>query len=212
MPRPLLTVASIALAGALLLLALLSKPEAPPAVTHQTLELAAPPTGGDFRLDSAAGSLDLADLRGKVVLLYFGYTSCPDICPTNLAIIAGALKELTPAELAHVQMWFISVDPQRDSPERLAGYAPYFHPNIRGVTGTPDQIALAARLYGAAYRRSATSDSAMGYTVDHTASTYLVDPHGRLVRTLDHATPSPVIVSAIRALLANGSANLSSTP
>ena len=205
MPRSLLTVASLALAGAWLLLAWFSEPEAPPpAAPHQALDLAAAPTGGDFRLDSAAGSLDLVDLRGKVVLLYFGYTSCPDICPTNLAIIAGALKDLTPAELARVQVLFISVDPERDNPERLAGYAPYFHPNIRGVTGTPDQIALAARLYGAAYRRSATSDSAMGYMVDHSASTYLVDPQGRLVRTLDHATPSPVIVLAIRALLANG--------
>ncbi|HYN79400.1 MAG TPA: SCO family protein [Lamprocystis sp. (in: g-proteobacteria)] len=201
MPRALLTVASIALAAALGLLAWFSGPPAPPAALHQALDLAATPTGGDFRLDSAAGTLDLADLRGKVVLIYFGYTSCPDICPTNLAMIAGALRQLTPDELSQVQVLFISVDPERDDPERLAGYAPYFHPNIRGVTGTPEQIATAARLYGAAYRRSAASESAMGYTVDHSASTYLVDPQGRLARTLDHATPSPAITAAIRALL-----------
>ena len=204
MPPSLLTVSGLVLAGSLLLLAWVAAPEAPPAAPHQALQLAAAPTGGDFRLDSAAGTLDLNDLRGQVVLIYFGYTSCPDICPTNLAIIAGAIKALTPEELARVQVLFISVDPQRDDPERLAGYTAYFHPKIRGVTGTPEQIAAAARLYGAAYRRSATSDSAMGYTVDHSASTYLVDPQGRLARTLDHATPSPVIVSAIRALLADG--------
>ena len=191
MPRSLLTVGSIVLAGALFVLAWYSGPVAPPANLHASPDLATPPTGGDFRLDSAAGTMDLANLRGQIVLIYFGYTWCPDICPTNLAYLAAALKELTPAELSRVQVLFVSVDPQRDDPQRLAEYSAYFHPRIRGVTGTPDQIAAAARLYGAAYRRSPASDSAMGYTVDHSAFTNVVDPQGRLVRTLNHATPPP---------------------
>ena len=168
---------------------------------HEALGLAAPPTGGDFALSSSAGILATRDLRGKVVLIYFGYTWCPDICPTNLAFIANALKTLEPSELEQVTVLFVSVDPQRDDPARLAEYSGYFHPAIRGVTGTPDELAEAARLYGAAYRKSAETDSAMGYMVDHSAYTYVLDPEGRLVQTLDHATPPDAIAEAIRAAL-----------
>lgn len=173
-------------------------PVAPGEPRHQTLDLAEPPTGGDFVLDSASGLVNLADFRGDVVLLYFGYTWCPDICPTNLVLIAGALKALTPEELERVQVLFVSVDPERDSVERLAEYSGYFHPKIVGLTGTPEQIAAVAKLYGAAYRRTELPDSAMGYVVDHSAYSYLIDPRGRLVRSLDHATPSAQIVAAIR--------------
>jgi protein SCO1 len=168
---------------------------------HRTLDLAAPPTGGDFVLESASGPIDLADLRGDVVLIYFGYTWCPDICPTNLVLIAGALKTLAPEELERVHVLFVSVDPERDSPERLAEYSDYFHPKILGLTGTPERIAAVAQLYGAAYRRTELPDSAMGYVVDHSAYSHLVDTQGRLVRNLDHATPSAEIVAAIRDLL-----------
>jgi protein SCO1/2 len=171
---------------------------------HGTLDLASPPQGGDFILDSVDGPLDLADLRGNVVLIYFGYTWCPDICPTNLVLIAGALKSLTPEELERVRVLFVSVDPERDSVARLAEYSGYFHPEIVGLTGTPEQIAEVAKLYGAAYRRTELAGSAMGYVVDHSAYSYLVDPRGRLVHNLDHATPSAEIVAAIRALLGSG--------
>jgi len=165
---------------------------------HRALGLAAEPTGGDFRLHAADGPVSLVDLRGKVVLIYFGYTWCPDICPTNLAIIALALRALAPAELTQVQVLFVSVDPERDTPKRLQEYAAYFHPAIVGVTGSQAEIARAAALYGAAYRRAEASDSAMGYSVDHSAYTYVVDPRGRLVATLDHATPSETLVATIR--------------
>ena len=147
------------------------------------IELAARPTGGDFTLDSVAGPVRLADLRGRVVLIYFGYTACPDICPTNLAFIAAALRELSAVELERVRVLFISVDPERDNPQRLAQYAAYFHPSILGVTGSPEQVARVAALYGAAYRRAESSGSAMGYLVDHSAYTYVVDPSGKLVHT-----------------------------
>lgn len=168
---------------------------------HRALGLAAEPTGGDFRLHTSDGPVELADLRGKVVLIYFGYTWCPDICPTNLAIIALALRALTPEELNRVQVLFVSVDPERDTPERLEEYATYFHPAIVGVTGSQAEVAQAAALYGAAYRRAEESSSAMGYSVDHSAYTYVVDPQGRLVATLDHATPSETVIETIRAHL-----------
>jgi protein SCO1/2 len=204
MTRKLLIIAILVLAGVLAWLlywAPTGKDGAMDGPIHRTLELAAPPKGGDFVLDSASGPVDLADLRGDVVLIYFGYTWCPDICPTNLVLIAGALKALSPEELERVQVLFVSVDPERDSAERLAEYSGYFHPKILGLTGTLEQIAAVAKLYGAAYRRTELADSAMGYVVDHSAYSHLVDPQGRLVRNLDHATPSAEIVAAIRGLL-----------
>ncbi len=201
MQRVLLILAVVVFGGILSWLLWSWKPVPGPGYQHQALGLAAPPTGGAFRLASSAGTLALSDLRGKVVLIYFGYTWCPDICPTNLAFVAAALRALTPEELARVQVLFVSVDPERDDPQRLAEYSAYFHPQVRGVTGTPEQIAAAARLYGATYRRVDQPDSAMGYLVDHSAYTYLVAPDGHLARTLDHATPAPLITAAIRELL-----------
>ncbi len=166
--------------------------------SHEPLDLAERPTGGDFELTSAQGTLKLSELRGKVVLLYFGYAACPDICPTNLAIIALALRALTPTERARVQAVFVSVDPQRDSPERLAEYVGYFHPDIIGVTGTDQDLATVAKQYGAAYRRTEASDSAMGYMVDHSAYSYVIDGSGSLVQVLDHATPAAEIVATLR--------------
>lgn len=165
------------------------------------LDLADPPTGGDFELTSARGALKLSDLRGKVVLLYFGYAACPDICPTNLAIISLALRELTPTERERVQVLFVSVDPERDTPGRLAEYAGYFHPDIIGVTGSEADLERVAKQYGAAYRRTETGDSALGYVVDHSAYSYVIDASGALVRVLDHATPAQEIVTTLRRYL-----------
>jgi protein SCO1 len=175
-----------------------------PAPEHAPLGLSQVPAGGDFELESADGPLSLASLRGQVVVIYFGYTWCPDICPTNLAFIANALKALDPGELERVQALFVSVDPERDGTGRLAQYTGYFHPRIRGLTGRAEQIAQVARLYGAAYRRTEQVGSAMGYQVDHSSSIYLVDPKGRLAVTLDHGTAPERITAAIRSLLADG--------
>ena len=165
---------------------------------QRPMALAPVPTGGDFTLSSWEGRVDTRDLRGSMVLIYFGYTWCPDVCPTNLAFIANALKMLSPQELEEVQVLFVGVDPDRDTPERLKEYAGYFHPRVLGVTGTPEELAAVAGLYGAAYRRADGAGSAMGYMVDHSACTYVLNPAGHLVRTLDHATPPAEIVAAIR--------------
>ncbi len=169
---------------------------------RNTLDIAEAPTGGDFVLRSADGPVALRDLRGKVVVLYFGYTWCPDICPTSLGYLSAALEQLTADELARVQPIFISVDPERDTPKRLKEYAAYFHPAIIGLTGTPEELAEVARRYGAAYRKTQEKDSAMGYVIDHSADLYLIDEKGRLAKTLPHGTPPDKIAAALKALLA----------
>ncbi len=162
--------------------------------------LAAPPAGGDFSLDGPKGPIALRDFAGKLVLLQFGYTYCPDICPTSLTILAQALGTLTPAELARVQALFVSVDPERDTVARLAEYTAFFHPGILGLTGSPDRLAEIAGRYGAVFSRQDDA-SAGGYVIDHTALTYLIDAQGRLVASLPHATPAGQLAAEIRKYL-----------
>jgi protein SCO1 len=186
-----------ALAAVIVGLALFWNP-APPAgkAPHAALPAAAP-SGGDFTLQSATGPVSLRDYRGKVVLVYFGYTYCPDICPTSLTATAQALGQLAPAELAQVQTIFISVDPERDTPARLKDYGAFFHPSIIGVTGTPAEVAEVAKRYGASYAKQQLA-GATSYVVDHSALTYVVAPDGRLVGTLPHAAPHAQVVAEIR--------------
>ena len=157
-------------------------------------------TGGDFTLDSPGGNLALQDYRGKVVLLYFGYTFCPDVCPTALSALGQAFTALTPDELAQVQGIFVSVDPERDTMEILNVYAPFFHPRIVGASGTPAQVAEVARRYGVSYMKQKSVDD-RPYTVDHSSSTYLVDRQGRIAAILPHGAPVTDIVSKIRSHL-----------
>jgi protein SCO1/2 len=168
---------------------------------EQSPGLVESPVGGDFTLQSAQGPVSLADFRDQVVLLYFGYTWCPDICPTSLGLTSLALESLNPEELARVQSLFVSVDPARDTLTRLEEYAAYFHPKILGLTGTPEQLAETAGRYGAAYRKVAQV-SESGYVVDHSADSYLIDPRGRLVEVIPHGTPPPELVALIRRHLA----------
>jgi protein SCO1/2 len=160
--------------------------------------VAAAPAGGDFTLQYASGPVALQDFRGKLVLVYFGYTYCPDICPTALAATAEGLKLLTPEELARVAVVFISVDPERDTPARLKEYAEFFHPAIVGVTGTPEELAAIARRYGVFYARQPVATAGGGYVVDHTSDTYVVGVDGKLAGKIAHATPPEQVAAEIR--------------
>lgn len=158
--------------------------------------------GGEFTLQSLPGNVSLSDFRGKVVLIYFGYTMCPDICPTNLSMMSNAFTQLENSDqealkLEQVQGIFISVDPQRDTLKRLSEYTGYFHSNILGLTSTPEVIKEVADRYGAAYQK-VVQDSATNYVVDHSSETYVIDPQGRLVERLPHAAPPKQILAAIR--------------
>ncbi len=162
--------------------------------------LAELPTGGDFTLQGPQGPVALSDFRGKLVLLYFGYTWCPDICPTNLSLFSRVLNELEPTELEQVQPIFISVDPRRDSLPRLKEYTDYFHERLLGITGSDAEVARAAALYGVAYR-AVNPETEVNYAVDHSADTYLIDQQGRLVQRLPHGSSAKTLLLAIRGLL-----------
>ncbi len=171
------------------------------AVKDTTPKIKEAPPGGDFTLYSSKGPVALHDYQGKVVLLYFGYTSCPDVCPTSLSLQAQALSEMNEEELERVASIFVSVDPERDTLDKLDEYVDYFHPNMIGVSGSKQQIAEAAELYGAQYYEVALKGSAMGYAVNHSAVTYLIEPDGGLRFIFPHETPASVILEAIRYVL-----------
>nr|VFK55169.1 MAG: protein SCO1/2 [Candidatus Kentron sp. TUN] len=136
-------------------------------------------------MDHHGNSFTQADLQGQWTFLYFGYTSCPDVCPTTLGVLAGTHKILQERSVAmHPKFVFVSVDPGRDTQEQLAHYVPYFNPNFLGATGTEDEILALARSLGVVYRRSYEGDSEKNYLIDHSASVLLVDPKGRVVAVM----------------------------
>lgn len=144
--------------------------------------------GGGFKLNSATGEVKLEDFRGQLVLMYFGFTSCPDVCPAELATIAASMRQLTPGLEAQIQPLFVSVDPERDTLDNLAKYSAYFHPKMLGITGSIDTLDQIVKSYGAYYRQIPLENSALGYTVDHTSRVYLIGREGQLISTIAHGT------------------------
>ncbi len=128
-------------------------------------------------IDHDGKKVKLSDFTNqkKIVLLFFGYTHCPDVCPMALETMAKVMKNLTPEEAKRVQVLFISVDPERDTPEVLKGYVPYFNPTFIGLTGTEKEIEKTAKEYKAYYKK-VEGESAGGYLIDHTATIYLITP------------------------------------
>ncbi len=163
--------------------------------------LSAPPKGGDFTLTSAAGPVSLHDFKGKVVLLYFGYTYCPDICPTSLGNLSLAWRKLAPKQRDKVQILFVSVDPRRDTPQRLKQYVDFFEANIIGLTGDKHTLDEITRRYGVVYKFTPVKNSRMDYLVDHSAFIYVIDPSGKLVTQLAHGVSPDSIVQTLTPLL-----------
>lgn len=154
----------------------------------------------DFSLTAAGGKpVRLSDFRGKLVALYFGYTYCPDVCPTTLAELAAGMRDLG-ADAQQVQVIFISVDPARDTPERLADYVANFDPSFIGITGSPEAIAAVATPLGI-YYQAHEGTAATGYLVDHTATVMVLDRQGRLRLLLPFGTTGAQAASDLRALL-----------
>lgn len=153
--------------------------------------------GGDFTLTADDGTAySLSDSRGKVVVLSFGYTYCPDVCPTALAVVANALNKLG-EDAENVDALFISLDPDRDTPEHLREYTRFFHPGLRGLTGAPQQLKEIADRYRVRYAFVGKGETER-YTLDHSASLYIVDTRGKLFRIIPHGLPPKVLADGLR--------------
>ena len=158
--------------------------------------------GGDFELTDHHGkSFDLKQLRGKVSLLFFGYTHCPDVCPTELARMARLLKKLD-TESSNVQGLFVSVDPKRDTPERLSQYVPYFHPELIGLTGTEAEVKTVTDAYKVHSSVQQTKGKDLQYLVDHSANLFIIDGKGKLAQIIPFGFPQAHIVEAVKRSLA----------
>jgi len=137
--------------------------------------------GGPFSLVGAGGrAVTDADFRGRYMLVFFGFTHCPDICPAELQVVAQALDKLGDKGKKVVPI-FITLDPERDTPQAMANYVKSFGPNFVGLTGSPEAIEAAAKAYRVAYSKVENKGSAGDYSVDHSALVYLMDPEGRYV-------------------------------
>ncbi|OLQ81444.1 photosynthetic protein synthase I [Photobacterium proteolyticum] len=157
-------------------------------------------------LESGQEAVDLYDEEdSRLRVIYFGYTHCPDVCPTSLAVLSAALKELNNKQLENLWPIFITLDPDRDTPEKSAEYAQYFHKNIIGMTGTEQQTKALAEKYGVLYMRTELKDSALEYAVDHSSYFYFLKPDGTLVEKVQHTLNPQIIVETIERLLSKSS-------
>jgi protein SCO1 len=159
--------------------------------------------GGPFTLTGADGAaVTDRSFPGKFLLIYFGYTYCPDACPTALSNVAGALAKLGPAA-DRLQVLFITVDPRRDTPQVMGDYVKAFDPRIVGLTGTPEQISAVAREYKVYV--SPHAEEGKDYLVDHSSFLYLMNPQGRFERIFASDTPAAGLAEQLRPLLAPSS-------
>ena len=160
-----------------------------------------PAIGGPFELiDGDGRKVTEQNFRGQHMLVYFGYTFCPDVCPTTLFNASAALDDLGPELAAKVRLIFISIDPERDTPEVVKEYAGHFHPGTTGLTGAPAQVAAAARAFRI-YDRKAAPEEDGSYLVDHSSILFLMDRKGRYVTHFGHETTVDEIAAALKRLL-----------
>lgn len=153
--------------------------------------------GGNFTLQGVDGTISLENLKGQVVVMYMGFTHCPDICPTSLTTMAKALEGLPTDVGAQVLPIFISVDHKRDKPADVDSYIKYYIPGGVGLTGNKEEIDKVVKQYGAYYKFVDTKDSAMEFTVDHTSRFYIIDAQGLLKETVMDAQGAEVLAETI---------------
>lgn len=153
----------------------------------------------DFTLQSVNGPVSLSDFRGKIVVLYFGYTSCPDVCPTTLANLRRALNDLD-KKADDVRVIFVAVDWQKDTPERVASYLGAFHPDFVGLSGAQAQIDAVTKDFGIFYQINPPDENGY-YTVDHTATTLVLDREGRLMLTWPYGLTADEFLEDLQVLV-----------
>ena len=188
-------------AGLALLAAVLAGCQpAPPPPAFQATDISDAPFARDFRLTDHNGQTrTLADFRGKAVAVFFGYTHCPDVCPTTLSDFAAAFQQLGPLA-DRVQVIFVTVDPERDTPDLLRQYVPAFDPRFLGTYTDAESLARMAREFKVVYQK--TSVKAEGdYLIDHSAGTYVYDPQGRLRLLMPYGSRPDAIAHDLKVLL-----------
>jgi len=176
--------------------------KAPPALpaTFTATDITGVPWGKDFALTDHSGHAHtLKDFRGKVVALFFGYTHCPDVCPTTLSEFAMALKQMG-NEAQKVQVLFVTVDPERDTPELLAQYVPAFNPTFLGLYTDPKSLGKLAAEFKVVFQKNVGSDP-KNYLIDHSAGTYVFDPQGRLRLLIPYGSKPTNIAADLHMLL-----------
>jgi cytochrome oxidase Cu insertion factor (SCO1/SenC/PrrC family) len=157
--------------------------------------------GGPFTLTDHTGKrVTDQDFRGKHMLVMFGFTFCPDICPSGLQVMSAALDLLGPKADKIVPI-FITIDPERDTTQALAAYVPSFHKRLIGFTGTAEEIAAVAKAYRVYYKRVKDEKSAAAYTMDHSALIYLMGPDGAYVAHFNHGTGAEALATRLAKLL-----------
>jgi cytochrome oxidase Cu insertion factor (SCO1/SenC/PrrC family) len=158
--------------------------------------------GGPFSLTDQTGrKLTDKDFLGKYMLIFFGYTYCPDVCPTELQVMSAALDNLG-AKGDDIQPIFISFDPQRDTPEVLKQYVTNFHPRLVGLTGTPEEIAAVAKAYRVYYSKLENSSGPDTYLMDHSTITYLMDKQGKFLKHFSYSTDAAALAQALEKAIA----------
>lgn len=162
--------------------------------------------GGEFQLEDINGNeITEKDLLGKISLMYFGYTYCPDVCPTTLQVISTALEQLSEEERAQINTYFISVDPKRDTKELLRSYMENFHPTIVALTGSEEKIAKMAKEYKIFYQ--VRENEGKEYLIDHSTYFYLLDIYGNYITHFNLDSTADTIVSVIKDALVTKSIN-----
>ena len=160
--------------------------------------------GGPFALTNQDGKrMTDQDFRGKYLLVTFGYTACPDVCPAELQTMANAMDQLGD-KAERVNPVFITIDPERDNVGQVADYVKNFHQRFVGLTGTADEIKQAARAYRVFYAKSEQKNSALGYLMDHSAFIYLMNPQGEYVTHFSYSTPAEKIAAAVEKAMVSG--------
>ena len=160
--------------------------------------------GGNFTLQSSRNHLvSLKDYHGQVVVMFFGYTTCPDTCSITMNVLKQVIEKLG-KRIDQVQPLFITVDPKRDTPEQMKNYLNIFHPNFIGLTGTKEEILEVAKNYGSSYMKNPTIDSEFSYLMIHTGYVFLIDQLGQVRAIYPKNTKVKQIVHDISGLLLSG--------
>ncbi len=158
--------------------------------------------GGPFELNSLNGTVSLDQYKGNIVVLYFGFLNCAEVCPSSMGVLSAALSRLSPQTYDHVRGLFISVDPERDDLVSLNQFAKYFDDHAVGVTGTQQQIDALTKQYGVYFDIVDMESSELSYTVDHSSRFYIIDEAGTLVGAMSHNTTPTELAAGIERVYA----------